>query len=60
MLLLLPLAVRVEPLAKVADALLEWAFFERGEWEGFETAGFVIAGSFPMPRRPPAANAQVT
>ena len=43
MLLLLPLAVRIEPLAECADALLEGAFFERGEWEGFETAGVVIA-----------------
>ncbi len=35
MLLLLALAVRVQPLAEVADALLEWGFFERGEGEGF-------------------------
>jgi hypothetical protein len=35
--------VRVEALAQVADALLEFAFFERGEWEGFETTGVVIA-----------------
>jgi hypothetical protein len=33
MLLLLPLAVRIETLAKIADALLEGAFFERGEGE---------------------------
>ena len=44
MLLLLPLAVRIEPLAECADALLERGFGERGEWERFETAGFVIAG----------------
>ena len=40
---LLALAVRVEPLAEIADALLEFAFFERGEWEGVEALGFVIA-----------------
>ena len=34
MLLLLPLAVRVESLAECADALLELSFFQRGEWEG--------------------------
>ena len=44
MLLLLALAVRVEPLAEIADALLERAFFERGEWEGFEAAGFDVNG----------------
>ena len=39
---LLALAVRVEPLAKVADALLERAFYQCGKWEGLETTGFVI------------------
>lgn len=33
---LLALAVGVEPLAEIADALLERAFFERGKWEGLE------------------------
>jgi hypothetical protein len=33
---LLPLAVRVEALAKVPDALLEREFVEGGEWEGVE------------------------
>jgi hypothetical protein len=55
---LLALAVRVEPLAKVADALLECAFFERGEWEGIETAGLLYLGSLPIPRRPPANSDQ--
>ena len=40
MLILLPLAVRIEPLAECADALLERGFIQRGEWEGFETADF--------------------
>jgi hypothetical protein len=44
MLLLLPLAVRVETLAEVADALFERGFFECGEWEGFEAAGFDVNG----------------
>ena len=42
MLFLLTLAVRVEAFAKVADALLECAFIERGEWEGFKAGGFHI------------------
>ena len=42
---LLALAVRVQPLAEVADALLECSLFERGEGEGFETDGFVVARS---------------
>ena len=41
--LLLALAVRVQTLAEIADALLERSFFERGEWEGFEAAGVVIS-----------------
>ena len=40
---LLTLAVRVEAFAEIANALLEWGFFERGEWEGFEADGFVVA-----------------
>ena len=42
---LLALAVRVEAFAKVADALLEGRFFERGEWEGVEADSFVIPRS---------------
>jgi len=41
MLRLLPLAVRRVPLAEVADALLEWGCWERGEWEGGEAAGVI-------------------
>ena len=36
MLLLPTLAVRIEPLAEIADALLERGFFQRREWEGLE------------------------
>lgn len=39
---LLALAVRVEPLAEIADALLERTFLERGKWEGLEAAGFNV------------------
>jgi hypothetical protein len=41
--LLLALAVRVQTLAEIADALLEGAFFQRGEGEGIEADGFVVA-----------------
>jgi hypothetical protein len=40
MLLLLPLAVRIEPLAESADVLLEGGFFERGEWESSDQLFF--------------------
>ena len=40
---LLALAVRVQPLAEVADALLECSLFERGEGKGVEAAGVVVA-----------------
>ena len=42
--LLLALAVRVEAFAKIADALLERAFFVRGEWEGIECCGVRSCG----------------
>ena len=52
--LLLALAVRVEPLAEFADALLERAFVKRGEWEGIEATGFhvngIVANAEPGPR----------
>ena len=54
MLLLLTLAMRIETLAEYADALLKGAFFERGEWEGLETAGFdvnrIVADTEPRTR----------
>jgi len=42
--LLLALAMRVESLAKIADALLQLAFLQRWEREGLETAGVVVSG----------------
>jgi hypothetical protein len=60
MLLLLPLAVRIETLAEGADALFEFSFFQRGEWEGFETPGAIIswcrAKPAPVFVRPCAVN----
>jgi hypothetical protein len=41
--LLLALAVRVQALAEVADALLQFPFFEGGEGKGFEADRFVVA-----------------
>lgn len=43
--LLLALAVRVQTLAEIADALLERGFFEGGEWERFEAGGICYSGS---------------
>ena len=42
---LLPLAMRIEPLPEIAKARFEFAFFEGGKREGFEAAGFVVAGA---------------
>ncbi len=42
--LLLPLAVRVQTLTQVADALLQFAFFEGGEGEGLKASSLYIDG----------------
>ena len=42
---LLPLAMGIEPLPEITKARLEFAFFKGGEREGFEAAGFVVAGA---------------
>lgn len=46
MLLLLPLAVGIQSLAEFADALLQGAFGEVGEWEGVEAGA--ISPSWPI------------